>query len=189
MSELVKNPETMEKAQREIREAMRGKSKLEESDISKFNYLKMVIKETLRLHTPAPLLLPRVCRNSCEVMGYRVRAGARVLINVFALGRDESYWGADAESFRPERFESSSVDFRGFNFEFLPFGVGRRICPGMNFGLSVVEVALAHLLFHFDWKLPPGMKTEDLDMAEFSGPTAPRKSPLFVLADLAIPLP
>ncbi|KAG6534954.1 alpha-humulene 10-hydroxylase-like [Zingiber officinale] len=189
MSELVKNPETMEKAQREIREAMRGKNNLEESDISKFGYLKLVIKETLRLHPPGPLLLPRVCTNTCEVMGYRVPAGARVLINAFALARDESYWGADAESFKPERFENGSVDFRGFNLEFLPFGVGRRICPGMTFGLSAVEVGLAHLLFHFDWKLPHGMKTEDLDMMEISGTSAPRKTPLVVLADLAIPLP
>nr|QSK97101.1 P450 mono-oxygenase [Curcuma wenyujin] len=189
MSELVKNPETMEKAQREIREAMRGKSKLEESDIPNFSYLKCVIKEAMRLHPPGPLLLPRVCTNTCEVMGYRVPAGTRALINAFALGRDEAYWGADAESFKPERFESGSVDFRGFNFEFLPFGVGRRICPGMNFGLSVVEVVLANLLFHFDWKLPHGMKTEDLDMMEISGASAPRKTPLVVLADLAIPLP
>ncbi|KAG6539257.1 alpha-humulene 10-hydroxylase-like [Zingiber officinale] len=189
MSELVKNPETMEKAQREIREAMRGKNKLEESDISKFSYLKLVIKETLRLHPPGPLGLPRVCTNTCEVMGYRVPAGARVLINVFALGREEAYWGADAERFKPERFENGSVDFRGFNFEFMPFGAGRRICPGMTFGLSAVEVGLAHLLLHFDWKLPHGMKTEDLDMMEISGTSAPRKTPLVVLADLAIPLP
>nr|QSK97096.1 P450 mono-oxygenase [Curcuma wenyujin] len=189
MSELVKNPETMEKAQREIRETMRGKSKLEESDIPNFSYLKLVIKETLRLHPPGPLFLPRECTNTCEVMGYRVPARARVLINGFALGRDEAYWGADAESFKPERFESGSVDFRGFNFEFLPFGVGRRICPGMNFGLSAVEVGLANLLFHFDWKLPHGMKTEDLDMMEIFGSSAPRKTPLVVLADLAIPLP
>ncbi|KAG6474327.1 alpha-humulene 10-hydroxylase-like [Zingiber officinale] len=189
MSELVKNPETLVKAQREMREAMGGKNKLEESDISKFSYLKLVIKETLRLHPPGPLLLPRVCTKTCEVMGYRVPAGARVLINAFALARDETYWGADAESFKPERFENGSVDFRGFNFEFLPFGVGRRICPGMTFGLSAVEVGLAHLLFHFDWKLPHGMKTEDLDMMEISGTSAPRKTPLVVLADLAIPLP
>ncbi|KAG6539245.1 hypothetical protein ZIOFF_004402 [Zingiber officinale] len=129
MSELVKNPEAMEKAQREIREAMRGNNKLEKSDISKFSYLKLVIKETLRLHPPGPLLLPRVCTNTCEVMGYRVPAGARVLINAFVLARDETYWGSDAESFKPERFENGSVDFRGFNLEFLPFGVGRRICP------------------------------------------------------------
>ncbi|XP_042445223.1 alpha-humulene 10-hydroxylase-like [Zingiber officinale] len=181
----------MEKAQREIREAMRVKSssKMEESDISKFSYLKLVIKETLRLHPPGPLMPPRVCENTCEVMGYRVPAGARVLINVFALGRDEAYWGADAESFKPERFESGSVDFTGLNFEFMSFGAGRRICPGMNFGLSAVEVGLAHLLFHFDWKLPHGMKTEDLDMMEISGTSEPRKTPLVVLADLAIPLP
>ncbi|XP_074585728.1 alpha-humulene 10-hydroxylase-like [Curcuma longa] len=189
MSELMKNPEVMEKAQKEIRESMQGKTELEESDIAKFDYLKLVIKETLRLHPPGPLLLPRVCRETCEVLGYRVPAGARVLINAWALGRDERYWGADAESFRPERFAGGAVDFRGFNFEFVPFGAGRRICPGMTFGLSSVEVGLAHLLFYFDWKLPGGMNAKDLDMTEISGASAPRKSPLFLLANPRVPLP
>ncbi|KAG6495211.1 alpha-humulene 10-hydroxylase-like [Zingiber officinale] len=189
MSELIKNPKAMEKVQKEVREAMQGKTKLEESDIPKFSYLNLVIKETLRLHAPTPLLLPRVCTETCEVMGYRVPAGARLLINAFSLGRDERYWGSDAESFKPERFEGSSVDFRGFNFEFIPFGTGRRICPGMTFGLLSVEVALAHLLFHFDWKLPQGMKIEDFDMMEISGTSAPRRTPLLVLAEPVIPLP
>ncbi|XP_074569171.1 alpha-humulene 10-hydroxylase-like [Curcuma longa] len=178
----------MEKVQKEMREAMQGKTKLEESDIPKFSYLNLVIKETLRLHPPGPLLVPRVCSETCEVMGYRVPAGARVLINAFALGRDEQYWGSDAESFKPERFEGSSVDFKGFNYEFIPFGTGRRICPGMTFGLSSVEVSLANLLFHFDWMLSQGMKIEDLDMMENSGLSAPRRSPLLVLAKPIIPL-
>ncbi|KAG6499216.1 alpha-humulene 10-hydroxylase-like [Zingiber officinale] len=189
MSELIKNPKAMEKVQKEMREVMKGKTKLEESDILKFSYLNLVIKETMRLHVPVPLLMPRVCKETCEVMGYRVPAGAIVLINAFALGRDEQYWGSDAESFKPERFEGGSVDFKGFNFEFLPFGVGRRMCPGINFGLSTVEVGLAHLLFHFNWQLPRGMKIEDLDMMEVFGVTSSRRSPLFVLANPITPLP
>ncbi|KAG6495216.1 alpha-humulene 10-hydroxylase-like [Zingiber officinale] len=189
MSELIKNPKAMEKVQKEMRETMQGKTKLEESDILKFSYLNLVIKETMRLHAPAPLLVPRVCKETCEVMGYRVPAGAIVLINAFALGRDEQYWGSDAESFKPERFEGGLVDFKGFNFEFLPFGVGRRICPGMTFGLSAVEVGLAHLLFHFNWQLPRGMKIEDLDMMDVSGANASRRSPLVVLANPIMPLP
>ncbi|KAG6495210.1 alpha-humulene 10-hydroxylase-like [Zingiber officinale] len=189
MSELIKKPKAMEKVQKEMREAMQGKTKLEESDIIKFSYLNLVIKETMRLHPPVPLLVPRICTETCEVLGYRVPAGARVLINAFTLGRDEQYWGSDAESFKPERFECSSVDFRGFNFEFLPFGAGRRICPGITFGLSSVEVALANLLFYFDWKLPPDMKIEDLDMMDISGATAPRRSPLLMHAKTIIPLP
>ncbi|XP_074567224.1 alpha-humulene 10-hydroxylase-like [Curcuma longa] len=188
MSELIKSPKAMEKVQKEIREAMQGKTKVEESDIPKFSYLNLVIKETLRLHPPAPLLVPRVCTETCEVIGYRVPAGARVLINAFALGRDEQYWGSDAESFKPERFEGSPVDFKGFNFEFIPFGTGRRICPGITFGLASVELGLAHLLFHFDWKLPQGMKIEDLDMMEITGMAAPRRSPLLVLPKPIIPL-
>ncbi|KAG6534953.1 hypothetical protein ZIOFF_008867 [Zingiber officinale] len=163
MSDLVKNPETMEKAQQEIREAMRGKNKLE---------------GTRERHIQVQL--PQI--------GHQGDAEAPSS-GPSVAPENESYWGADAESFKPERFENGSVDFRGFNLEFLPFGVGRRICPGMTFGLSAVEVGLAHLLFHFDWKLPHDMKTGDLDMMEISGTSTPSKTPLAVLADLVTPLP
>ncbi|OAY76985.1 Alpha-humulene 10-hydroxylase [Ananas comosus] len=181
MSELIRNPKIMEKAQSEIREALEGKPNVEEADLGQLSYLRLVIKEAFRLHPPGPLLVPRVAQETCQVIGYTIPAGTRMLINAWALGRDPQYW-AEAERFKPERFEDSSVDLKGANFEFLPFGSGRRMCPGMVFGLANVELALAQLLFHFDWSLPGGMKPQDLDMTEAFGAAASRKSELVLLA-------
>ncbi|CAL9056675.1 unnamed protein product, partial [Musa banksii] len=157
MSELMRNPRVMRKLQEEVRETVGEKGKVTEKDINGMNYLKLVIKETLRLHPPVPLLLPRECRETCEVLGYQIPEKTRVFVNVWALGRDPRYWDSPTE-FEPERFErrNSMVDFKGTNFEFLPFGAGRRICPGMSFGLKSIELSLASLLYNFDWELPSG---------------------------------
>ncbi|KAI0493422.1 hypothetical protein KFK09_023538 [Dendrobium nobile] len=183
MSELMRNPKAMEKVQSEIRQvaAMGRKGRIEEEDLNKLSYLKQVIKETLRLHPAVPLLLPRLCRETCQVQGFTVPAGTRVLVNVWAIGRDSRYWD-DPEEFLPERFDEKMVDFRGANFEFLPFGAGRRICPGMNFGLANVELTLANLLLCFDWNLPDGMRARDLDMSETNASTSGRKVDLCLLA-------
>ncbi|RWR73956.1 LOW QUALITY PROTEIN: Cytochrome P450 [Cinnamomum micranthum f. kanehirae] len=180
MSELMRNPNVMEKAQAEVREVLRGKAPIEEKDIHELNYLKLVIKETLRLHTPLPLLLPRECRERCEIDGYEIPAKARVIINAWAIGRDPQHWD-DAESFRPERFIGSSINFKGTNFELIPFGAGRRMCPGMLFGLASVELALAQLLYYFEWKLPNAIEPEDLDMTEAFGIAVGRKSNLYLI--------
>ncbi|CAA0805792.1 Cytochrome P450 71B37 [Striga hermonthica] len=179
MAELMRNPRAMAKAQSEIRSSLRGKKNIEESDLTGLTYLKLVIKETLRLHPPAPLLT-RVCRDECKVDGYLIRPKTKVLVNVWSIGRDPEYW-ADPEIFEPERFANSSVDFLGNNFEFIPFGLGRRICPGINFGLANVELPLALLLYHFDWRMPNGMDPSDMDMSEKDGMTAPRKDDLFLV--------
>ncbi|KAH0451797.1 hypothetical protein IEQ34_019096 [Dendrobium chrysotoxum] len=183
MSELMRNPKAMEKMQKEIRQvaAMGRKRQIEEEDLNQLDYLKQVIKETLRLHPSLPLLLPRLCRETCQVQGYTVPAGTRVLVNAWALGRDSRYW-KEPERFWPERFNEALVDFKGANFEFLPFGAGRRICPGINFGLASVELVLANLLLCFDWELPDGLRAEDLDMSEVSGSTTGRKVDLCLLA-------
>ncbi len=97
--------------------------------------------------------------------------------------RDSNYWN-EPENFKPERFENSSVDFIGNHYEFLPFGAGRRICPGISFGIANVEVPLANLLFYFDWKLPNEINGVDLDMSETSGIVAARKSHLFLIATM-----
>ncbi|KAJ8645380.1 hypothetical protein MRB53_007128 [Persea americana] len=179
MSELMRNPNVMEKAQDEVREVLRGKVPIEEKDIHELNYLKLVIKETLRLHTPLPLLA-RECRERREIDGYEIPAKARVIINAWAIGRDPQHWDG-AESFRPERFIGSSIDFKGTNFELIPFGAGRRMCPGMLFGLASVELALAQLLYYFEWKLPNAIEPEDLDMTEAFGNSVGRKSNLYLI--------
>ena len=168
MAELAKNPKLMKKAQEEIRNYVGNRGKVTEKDIEELPYLKMIMKETLRLHPPAPLLIPREIISHFKIEGYDFYPKTMVQVNVWAIGRDPTYW-KDPEEFLPERFEESSIDYKGQHFEFLPFGAGRRICPGMNLGVKTVELALANLLYHFNWKLPEGMKEEDLDMEETSG--------------------
>ena len=181
MSELVKNPQVMHKAQAEVRETFKGQDKLTEGDMVKLRYLHLVIKETLRLHTPVPLLVPRECREACQVMGYDVPRGTKVFVNVWAIARDNEFLH-DGEEFRPERFDGSNIDFKGTNFEFTPFGAGRRICPGVMLGLANAELLLASLLYHFDWELPGGVESEELDMTEVFGLTLRKKSKLFLKA-------
>uniref|UniRef100_M1BJ00 Cytochrome P450 hydroxylase n=1 Tax=Solanum tuberosum TaxID=4113 RepID=M1BJ00_SOLTU len=125
-------------------------------------------------------MLPRESREEVDIDGYTIPSKTKLIVNVWAIGRDPKYWG-DAESFKPDRFEQSSVDFVGNNFEFLPFGSGRRICPGISFGLANVYLPLANLLYHFDWKLPSGIKSSDLDMSESDGASCTRKNNLHLI--------
>lgn len=171
----------MEIVQAELRGALAGKTRIDHEDLEELRYLKMVIKETLRMHPPVPLLVPRQCTKACEVQGYEVDVGTRVSVNAWAIGRDPRYW-KDPERFNPERFGGSPIDFKGFNFEFLPFGAGRRICPGINFGLANVDLTLACLLFYFDWKLPQGVEAKGLDMTENFGITVCMKTELCLIA-------
>ncbi|XVF70857.1 hypothetical protein PTKIN_Ptkin11bG0196000 [Pterospermum kingtungense] len=161
MSELMKNPRVLQKVQTEVGQVFDKTEGVNESNLQELKYLKLVIKETLRLHPPLPLLFPRESVERCEINGYEIPAKSKVIV----IGRDPHYWN-EAERFNPERFMDSSIDYKGTNYEFIPFGAGRRICPGISFGVAVVELTLAHLLYHFDWKLPNGMKHEDLDMIE-----------------------
>ncbi|KAG1328118.1 putative Cytochrome P450 71A1 [Cocos nucifera] len=160
MVELVRNSQVMDKLQDEVRGIAAGKGLVKEEDLSKLSYLKCVIKEVLRLHPPAPLLLPREAMNDCYIEGYEIPKRTRVIVNGWAIGRDPKFWKA-SEEFRPERFMDNKIDFKGNDFQFIPFGSGRRICPGMNFAVSTVEFALANLIHCFDWELPHGMRRED----------------------------
>ncbi|RYQ80399.1 hypothetical protein Ahy_Scaffold1g106839 isoform B [Arachis hypogaea] len=180
MAEMIKNPRVMAKAQAELREALRGKKTIHETDIEDLCYLKLVVKETLRLHSPSPLLIPRECTEATNIHGYAIPIKTRVMVNVWAIARDPQYWH-DSESFIPERFEDGSLDFKGNNFEYLPFGAGRRICPGMTFGVASVTLSLALLLYHFNWELPSGMKPEDVDMTELAGLAIGRKHALWLI--------
>ncbi|KAL5178067.1 Cytochrome P450 71D9 [Glycine soja] len=179
MAEMVKNPTVMKKAQSEVREVCNMKARVDENCINELQYLKLIVKETLRLHPPAPLLLPRECGQTCEIHGYHIPAKTKVIVNAWAIGRDPNYW-TESERFYPERFIDSTIDYKGSNFEFIPFGAGRRICAGSTFALRAAELALAMLLYHFDWKLPSGMRSGELDMSEDFGVTTIRKDNLFL---------
>ncbi|KAM0828578.1 hypothetical protein ACQ4PT_067454 [Festuca glaucescens] len=150
-------------------------------------YLRLVIKETLRLHAPGPLLLPRQCREPCHVLGFDVPQGAMVLVNSWAIGRDVASWGADTEEFRPERFQGDgAVDFWGTE----PRTTSScRLAQAGGCALANVELAIASLLYHFDWELPGGDDPAKLDMAESFGLSARRKSNLWLSATVQVPVP
>ncbi|XP_048136286.1 cytochrome P450 71A9-like isoform X1 [Rhodamnia argentea] len=181
MTELARHPSVMRKAQEEVREAAKGKLHVEESDLLGLAYLRSVIKEALRLHPPLPLLVPRATIEDCKIRGYEIPRGTTVFVNVTAISTDPNCW-ENPEEFRPERFLNCSIDFKGQNYELLPFGSGRRGCPGIHFGVVIVELALANLLHQFDWKLPEGMRVEDIDMEEAYGLTTNKRTPLCLIA-------
>nr|CAB3470456.1 unnamed protein product [Digitaria exilis] len=188
MAELMRNPTVMSKLQDEVRGAFAATMKVSEGGLDELSYLHMVIKETLRLHLPAPLLLPRESQEQCQILGYDVPKGTMVMVNAGALSTDPEYWD-EPQEFRPERFADSEIDFKGNEFEFIPFGAGRRICPGMFFGLANVELALANLAFYFDWSLPEGLSCSELDMTETAGVTVRKKTDLWVRATPSSLLP
>ncbi|CAM0958935.1 unnamed protein product [Alopecurus aequalis] len=183
MAELMRKPQLMRKLQSEVRNgAPKGQELVEEENLAGMTYLKAVVKETLRLHPPVALLVPHMAMADCDINGYRIPAGTRVIINSWAIGRDPGSW-EKPEEFMPERFieggAAAAVDFRGKDFHYVPFGAGRRICPGLNFGLATVEIMLANLAYCFDWELPAGM--EDIDMTEVFGLTVRRKEKLMLV--------
>ncbi|XP_050216070.1 desmethyl-deoxy-podophyllotoxin synthase-like [Mercurialis annua] len=188
LSEMMRNPRVMRKAQEEARKVFGEKKYIDEADFGELKYLKLVIKETLRLHPPSPLALSRESQGECEIDGFCIPNKSKVVINAWAIGRDPSYW-SEAESFIPERFLDCKIEYKGTNFEFLPFGGGRRICPGMAFGIANVELPLANLLYYFNWKLPDKMKANELDMAEAVGPSVRRKNDLSLIPTVYHPLP
>ncbi|XP_019463782.1 PREDICTED: cytochrome P450 71A1-like [Lupinus angustifolius] len=176
--ELMKNPIIMKKSQEEVRRVIGKKSKVEENDIDQMPYLKCVIKESLRLHPSAPLILPRETISSLKLNGYDIPAKTMVYINAWAIHNDPKLWKSPKE-FIPERFENNDVDFKGQHSQFIPFGFGRRGCPGMIFGNTSVEYVLASLLYWFDWKLPETYKSiDDIDMGEIFGLITSKKEPL-----------
>ncbi|CAI0419147.1 unnamed protein product [Linum tenue] len=187
ISELLKHPEAFIRATEELDRVVGNERWVEEKDVANLPYINAIVKETMRLHPVAPLLVPRLAREDVELSGYRVAKGTRVLVNVWTIGRDPTIWDAP-EEFRPERFIGKDIDVKGHDFELLPFGAGRRMCPGYPLGIKVIQVSLASLLHGFKWELPSGMKREDLNMEEIYGLSTPRKFPLVAVAHPRLPL-
>ncbi|XP_037427567.1 cytochrome P450 71A1-like [Triticum dicoccoides] len=149
MAELLRNKDAMEKLQDELRTRLLA------------TYTRM-IKETMRLHPPGPLLIPREAMEPARIQRYDVPSKTMVIVNAWAIGRDPGSWESP-EEFRPERFlgTGGEVDFRGRHFQLVPFGYGRRVCPGINFTMSIMEIAIANLVGRFDWALPKGATRND----------------------------
>uniref|UniRef100_A0A7N0UZ94 Cytochrome P450 n=1 Tax=Kalanchoe fedtschenkoi TaxID=63787 RepID=A0A7N0UZ94_KALFE len=175
MAELARNPRIMKKVQEEVRSVVGEKSKIDESDIDQMKYLKCVIKESLRLHGPTVTI--REASTTASIGGFKLPDKTIALINIWAIHRDPNTWERPLE-FLPERFLDTSYNFTGQDQVYFPFGLGRRVCPGVQFAMSEIEYALANLLCWFDWELPKGMAPEDLDMRGTSSIAAHKIVPL-----------
>ncbi|KAL3353581.1 hypothetical protein AABB24_018351 [Solanum stoloniferum] len=180
MTILIKNPKAMKKVQEEIRNLMGNKNIVNEDDIQNMPYLRAVIKETLRLFPPIPLLIARESMKKSTLEGYELQPRTIVYINAWAIARDPEIW-ENPEEFMPERFLNSDIDFKGQDYEFIPFGAGRRGCPAMALGVASVELALSNLLNAFDWELPYGLKKEDIDINGKPGITVNKKNDLCLI--------
>ncbi|KFK34123.1 hypothetical protein AALP_AA5G104300 [Arabis alpina] len=178
MTELLSHRECLKRLQEEVRTICKGRSSVTEDDIQHMDYLRAVIKETLRLHPPVPLMVPHESTEDVKLRDHFIPAGTQVMVNLWAIGREVATWGPDANEFRPERHLESSADFRGQDFELIPFGAGRRMCPGTSFAVVLNEVVLANLMHGFDWK----STEEETEVAESIGSVIRRMFPLYVIA-------
>ncbi|XVE64070.1 hypothetical protein DITRI_Ditri07aG0071700 [Diplodiscus trichospermus] len=183
LAELIRHPRVKLSLQEELESVVGTNRMVEETDLTKLTYLDMVLKESLRLHPVAPLLIPHESMEDITINGYHIPKKSRILINIWAIGRDPNVWSDNVEEFFPERFVNSNIDLRGHDFQLIPFGSGRRGCPGLQLGLTTVRLVLAQLVHCFDWELPDGMLPTDLSMTEKFGLTVPRAKHL-----LAIPV-
>lgn len=182
MTELLQNKEIMNKVREELDSVVGPGNLVEELNLSELHYLNAVLKEVLRLHPPAPLLLPRAASRACTVGGYRIPygTGTQLLVNAWAIHRDATLWD-DPYRFRPERFIGRTVDswvHNGSDFTYFPFGSGRRMCPGIRVAEIVIKYLLASFLHSFDWELPSGC---ELDCSETFGILLRKATPLAVI--------
>ncbi|XP_057491768.1 cytochrome P450 98A2-like [Actinidia eriantha] len=177
MAELIKNPRVQEKAQEELDRVIGFDRVMTELDFPNLPYLQCVAKETMRLHPPTPLMLPHRANSNVKIGGYDIPKGSNVHVNVWAIARDPAIW-KDPLVFRPERFMEEDVDMKGHDFRLLPFGAGRRVCPGAQLGINLVTSMLGHLLHHFSWAPPNGLKPEEIDMTENPGIVTYMRNPL-----------
>nr|XP_043636830.1 cytochrome P450 93A3-like [Erigeron canadensis] len=188
LAELINHPNIMKKAIEEIDQVVGKNRLLQESDIPNLPYLQAIVKESLRLHPAAPVI-QRQSIVDCSVGGYQIPAKTTIFFNVWSLGRDPNYWESPLE-FRPERFEEKQMDVRGQNFQLLPFGSGRRMCPGSSLALMVIHVTLGSMIQCFEWKAGKDGNLTSVDMEEGTGITLPRANPLVCIPTARIdPLP
>lgn len=153
---------------------------VEESDFTQLPYIEAIIKETFRLHPISTLLAPHYATEDCNIAGYDISKGTMVIVNTWSIGRDPKLWDVP-EEFLPERFIGNEIEMTGSNFGLLPFGSGRRRCPGYNLGLKIVRTTLANLLHGFEMKLGEGVRVKDISMEEKYGLTTNPKHPISII--------
>ncbi|KAK8599792.1 hypothetical protein V6N12_049665 [Hibiscus sabdariffa] len=177
MAELFRNPQVLLKAKKELEQTIGKGNPLEESYINRLPYLQAIVKETFRMHPVVPLLLPRRAGTDANLCGFKVPEGSQVLVNTWAIGRDPSIW-ENPNSFVPERFLGSEIDVKGRHFELIPFGAGRRVCPGLPLANRMLHLMLGSLINSFDWKLEGGISPNELNMEDKLAITLKMAEPL-----------
>ncbi|CAL5442249.1 unnamed protein product [Camellia sinensis] len=179
MAKILHNPKTLFEARVELEKTISKGKQVKESDIPQLSYLRAIVKETFRKHPTVPLLVPRKVEVDVEVCGFTVPKGTQVLVNAWGIGRDRSTWES-SNLFMPERILGSRVDVRGQDFELIPFGAGRRICPGLPLAMRMLHLMLGSLIYSFDWKLVDGISPKEMNMEEKFGFTLKKAQPLRV---------
>ncbi|XP_057477009.1 probable (S)-N-methylcoclaurine 3'-hydroxylase isozyme 2 [Actinidia eriantha] len=182
LTELLRNSEVMQKLRKELAKEITGDT-IKESDLSRLPYLQACLKETLRLHPPGPLLLPHRATKTCEVMGYTIPKDSLIMVNMWAIARDPKIWNNPLK-FRPERFLSLELDYKGTDFEYIPFGSGRRFCTGQPLATRVLPLIIASLIHHFDWALPGDMDPAQINMSDKLDVTMLKEKPLCLIPKL-----
>ncbi|XP_042516784.1 flavonoid 3'-monooxygenase-like isoform X2 [Macadamia integrifolia] len=179
LAEMMQHPEVMRKAQEELAQVFGTSNMVEESNLPNLPYLNAVVKETLRLHPPIPLLIPHCPSQSCTIGQYTIPQGTNVFLNVWKMHRDPEAWESPSE-FLPERFlgDTNGYDFKGNNFNYLPFGSGRRICAGIPLVEKMSTYVLASLLHLFEWRLP---ENAELDLSEKLRFLLKKTTPLLII--------
>lgn len=184
MAELMTHPDIRNQAQAELDTVIGQDRVVQETDIPNLPFLQAIIKETFRLHPAAPLSVTRECHEPCVVSGYSFPAKTQLILNIFAIQRDPQVY-EHPEEFKPSRFlqhpEVNPLSGHDY-FQLIPFGVGRRMCPGSHLAHSLVSLMLASLLHSFDWSLPEGLNAETIDMSEAVSFISYRNKPLFLIA-------
>lgn len=173
MAELLNNPVVLEKARSELESQIGNERVMEEAEVTKVPYLEKIISETLRLHPAVPMLLPHYSSEDCTVGGYHVPRNTMLMVNAWAIHRDPNLW-VDPLQFVPERFENGGADARWV----IPFGMGRRACPGSGLAQRTMGLTLGSLIQCFEWKR---IGTEEIDMTEGRGTIIPKAIPLEAL--------
>jgi flavonoid 3'-monooxygenase len=187
IAELILHPQCMKKLQGELDTVVGTDRVVSETDLSNLPYLQAVVKESFRLHPPGPLGIPHMALQPTKVWGYDLPANTQLLVNSYTIQRDPKHWANPLE-FRPERFiENPQIDLKGSHFQLLPFGAGRRMCPGMSLGILVAQISVARLAQGFNFALPHGEDPRNLDMTERFGTIMARVKPLLVIPKPRLP--
>jgi coumaroylquinate(coumaroylshikimate) 3'-monooxygenase len=186
LSELIRHPKIMKRAQEELDIVVGRTRPVLMSDLPSLLYLQAIIKETFRLYPAFPLGVPHFNSKDVQILNYKIPANTNVLINIWAIGRDPKIWKNPLE-FDPDRFSNSNINVGGSNYNLLPFGSGRRQCPGLDLAQLMVQHSLATILHVFDWFPQPSIKLEDINMMETSGAVCSKVEQLVAIAKPRLP--